>query len=311
MSGPSSPLEAFQQQLCQEYAQWLSTYRGLAAKSISGLRQEAAGFLAWLDERGGPDRISQLTGETINAYLTFRAPSLCRHSRKLMATHLRSFLRHLYTTGRVSRDLASFVVAPKLYAFETLPSALRAEEVRAVVETTHHDRSAKGLRDYAILLLLSTYGLRAGEVIHLRLEDVDWRNETMRIRRSKTGTEACLPLLGPVGEAILAYLRAGRPKTSAREVFIRALAPYQPLCTLYELIQNRLTEAGVRPVGKRGPHAFRHARAVSLLRAAVPIKQIGDILGHRSVISTTTYLKLATEDLRAVALEIPGEVKSS
>jgi site-specific recombinase XerD len=119
-----------------------------------------------------------------------------------------------------------------------------------------------------------------------------------------------LPLIDSVGEAILAYLQTGRPKTPAREIFIRSCAPYLGLHSVYPLVQHRFREAGFHAAGKRGPHAFRHARAVSLLRAETSLKQIGDILGHRSTASTTTYLKLATEDLRAVALEIPGEVKS-
>lgn len=168
-----------------------------------------------------------------------------------------------------------------------------------------------GLRDYAILLLLSTYGLRVGEITHLRLDDIDWRAETLRIRHSKTGAHSLLPLMEPVGEALFNYLRRGRPKTDVREIFIRARAPYRPLLGIYSEVRRRLEAAGVKPCGKRGPHIFRHARAVSLLRASVPRKVIGDLLGHRSTEATIPYLKLATEDLRAIALEIPGqEVRS-
>lgn len=167
------------------------------------------------------------------------------------------------------------------------------------------------MRDYAILLLLDTYGLRDLEVVRLQLEDVDWRTDRLYIRRSKTGSESILPLLSTVGEAILAYLRNGRPKTSGREIFIRTLATYHRLSSLYQMIQGRLTQANIRPAGKHGAHAFRHARAISLLRANVPLKQIGDILGHRSAASTMIYLKLATSDLRAVSLDIPVEVTSS
>lgn len=115
----------------------------------------------------------------------------------------------------------------------------------------------------------------------------------------------------PVAEALFNYLRRGRPKTDVREIFIRACAPYRPLLGIYSEVRRRLEAAGVKPCGKRGPHIFRHARAVSLLRASVPRKVIGDLLGHRSTEATIPYLKLATEDLRAIALEIPGqEVRS-
>jgi integrase/recombinase XerD len=307
----STPLEIFQQQICHEYAQWLATCRGLSMGTISGRYDEGKRFLTWLGERCDPVRMYNLSGDVIDAYLTFRVSSLSRRSRKSMASQLRSFVRYLHSTGRITRDLVPFVVAPKLYAFETIPSALRDEEVRAVIETVRQDHSAKGLRDYAIIQLLDIYGLRDWEVVHLQLEDVDWRTDRLYIRRSKTRTESCLPLLSSVGEAILSYLRNGRPKTSARAIFIRAHAPYRPLCSLYQTIQGRLTEANVHPAGKHGAHAFRHARAVGLLRADVPIKQIGDILGHRSATSTMIYLKLATEDLRTVALEIPEEVTPS
>lgn len=316
---PSTPTEAFQRQICQGYAQWLLTDRGLARETISGRRNEGERFLRWLSERGGSVRMPDLTCELVDAYMTSRASTLSRRSRKLMACQLRSFLRYLHLTRRITRDIARLVIAPKLYALETIPSAFRDEEVRAIIESVRQDRSPKGLRDYAILLLLDTYGLRDLEVVRLQLEDVDWRTDRLYIRRSKTGSESSLPLLSTVGEAILAYLRNGRPETSRREIFIRTLAPYRRLSSLYQMIQGRLTQANIHPTGKHGAHAFRHARAVSLLRAHVPlkqigdilVKQIGDILGHRSAASTMIYLKLATADLRAVSLEIPVEVTSS
>ena len=158
-----------------------------------------------------------------------------------------------------------------------------------------------------MLLLLSTYGLRAGEVVSLRLQDIDWGHDRLQIRHSKTGVYSELPLLEAPGEAILEYLRRGRPKTNCREVFVRAKAPYRAFRsgTLYAALQERLKAAGVTPQGKRGTHAFRHARAVSLLKRGTSLKVIGDVLGHRSIQSTMTYLKLDSEALRGVALEIP------
>jgi integrase len=167
------------------------------------------------------------------------------------------------------------------------------------------------LRDHAILQLLATYGLRSSEVRNLRIEDIDWRAEAIRIRHTKTRACSFLPLMVPVGEALLAYLRSGRPETDAREVFVRTRAPYRKLGMLASAVRRRLHDAGVEPPGKSGPHIFRHARAVEMLRSAVPQKIIGDMLGHRSAESTAPYLKLATEDLRDIALCVPGrEVRS-
>jgi integrase/recombinase XerD len=144
-------------------------------------------------------------------------------------------------------------------------------------------------------MLLAKYGLRAGEITALRLDDVDWHKEVIRIRHSKSGGTSFLPLLPEVGEVMLNYLQNSRPQTSVREMFIRCRAPYRSFrngSSLYGLIQLRFGLAGLIITGKRGPHAFRHARAVSLLRAAVPVKEIGDLLGHRAADSTLVYLKL-------------------
>ena len=180
-----------------------------------------------------------------------------------------------------------------------------------VLEVTREDRSPIGLRDYAILTLLATYGLRAAEIVRLRLEDLDWRREVLRVRHSKTGTYSELPLLREPGEALLGYLEKARPPSAHREVFLRIHAPHRPFkagSILNCVTRARLRAAGVTPQGRNGPHAFRHARAVSLLRSGVPLKIIGDVLGHTSAQATAEYLKLATDDLRAVGLELPSGV---
>src|SRR3546814_6241038 len=113
-------------------------------------------------------------------------------------------------------------------------------------------------------LLLATYGRREGEICRLRLEDVNWREESLHIRHTKTNAHSAMPLLAPVGEALFDYLRHGRPRTEAREVFVRSCAPYIAMTNLYGMVRGRLSAAGVEPPGKRGPHVFRHARAVEM-----------------------------------------------
>jgi integrase len=138
---------------------------------------------------------------------------------------------------------------------------------------------------------------------------VDWRGERLFIRHGKTGKETGLPLLASVGEAIIASLRRGRPQTAARELFMRVKAPHHPFqagSRLHPLVTRRLQRAGIEPQGNHGPHAFRHAHALSLLRHGVPLTTIGDVLGHQAPTSTTVYLRLALEDLRPVALDIPA-----
>jgi len=305
---PTSEREAFYHRLTQDYAQWLCDVRGLAPQTITGLQAEATRFLHWLS-RSAPDcPLRDLSVVQVDAWLTYRLANKRRPTKAHLVHTFRNFLRWLHHQGIITCALARAVTAPSLYALESLPCALSRDDIDRVLQQTQHDQTPRGLRDFAIFTLLATYGLRAGEIVTLRLEDVDWRGERLFIRHSKTGRQTVLPLLASVGEAIVAYLRRGRPQTPARELFIRVKAPYQSFhdgSSLHTLVTRRLQRAGIEPQGKHGPHAFRHAHALRLLRHGVPLKTIGDVLGHQAPTSTTVYLRLAMEDLRTVALDIP------
>jgi integrase/recombinase XerD len=285
--------------------------RGLASVTRSKRTIQALEFLTELGPRGEQESLAHLRVRDVDAHLQQRCKGWRRRTIEGYTVCLRSFLRYLHGSGRTALDLSSTVIGPRIYDDEQIPSALRPEEVQAVVEATRQDCSPIGRRDYAFLMLLATYGLRAGEIVALRLEDIDWQKEILRVRHSKTGTVSELPLLREPGEAVLSYLEKARPESKRREVFLQLQAPYLAYKSgsiLNCVIGARLKMAGITPRSRKGPHAFRHARAVSLLRAAVPLKIIGDVLGHRSAESTAVYLKLATEDLRAVGLNIPKEV---
>jgi len=297
--------------ICDEYETWLREERGLAAASIDSLMWEGRNFLVWQLDRHGVDSLMAMTVGEVDGYMETRSSHQTRRSVKDVAERLRSMLRYLHRTGRTAIDLSPHVVAPLLYAYEGVPSILTPDQIAAVLQAAGADKTPVGLRDHAILQLLATYGLRSGEICNLRIEDIDWRAEVIRIRHTKTRARSFLPLMATAGEAVLAYLQSGRPVTDAREIFIRTRAPYRKLGSLADMVRRRLDDAGVKPAGKNGSHIFRHARAVEMLRAAVPQKVIGDLLGHRSAESTAPYLKLATEDLRAIALDVPGqEVRS-
>ena len=300
------PDDEHRHEICREYEAWLREERGLASASIAALMWEARNFLRWQFDRAGAASLETLSIVDIDLYMDMRAPGLRRKSLADVAERLRSVVRHLHRTGRIPTDLTPHIIGPMLYAYEDVPSTLERSQIAAVLATTQEDRSPRGLRDYAILQLLATYGLREGEICRLRLDDVDWRAESLRICHTKTNAYSYMPLMVTVGEALLDYLRLGRPQVEVREIFVRSCAPYIAMTNLYGMIRGRLAAAGVVPAGKRGPHVFRHARAVEMLRASVPQKIIGDVLGHRSTESTNTYLKLATDDLRAVALDVPG-----
>ncbi|MHB8348626.1 MAG: site-specific integrase [Acidiferrobacterales bacterium] len=309
---PATALEAFHRDLVRGYDTWMHELRGLAVETRSERTTQAQWFLNALGPCGDQIGLSRLSVPNVDAYIQQRCAGLRRQSIKDYTSNLRVFLRYLYGSAQTASDLSGAVIGPRIYDYEDIPSALRPEEVQKVLAIARQDLSPTGRRDYAMLMLLATYGLRAGEVVALRLEDLDWKKEVLRVRHSKTAAYSELPLLRAPGEALLGYLQNGRPKSMHREVFLYAHAPYRPFkrdgAGLYSAIQYRLTAAEVTPSGKKGSHAFRHARAVSLLRAAVSIKTIGDVLGHRSAHSTGVYLKLATDDLRAVGLEIPRGV---
>lgn len=283
--------------------------RGLAPQTITGLQAEAKRFLNWAS-RFEPDcSLGDLSVAQVDAWLAYRLVDKRRPTKAQLVHSFRNFLRWLHYQGMVTCDLAEAVTAPSLYALESLPSALCPDNIDHVLQQTQQDQTPRGLRDFAILMLLATYGLRAGEIVALRLEDIDWRSDRLVIRHRKTDQQTVLPLLASVGEAILAYLRQGRPQTPAREIFIRVKAPHQPFhsgSSLHTLVTRRLQRAGIELQGKHGPHAFRHAHALRLMRHGVPLKTIGDILGHQAPKSTAVYLRLAMEDLRTVALDIPA-----
>ncbi len=308
---PATALDAFHRDVVQDYDTWLRDLRGLHPETCAKRTTYALRFLASLGSAADEDSLADLSVRDVDAYLKQCCVGLRRASIEDCTVCLRDFLRHLYRGGRTASDLSGTVIGPRIYEHEDIPSALRPEEVQRVLEVTREDRSSVGLRDCAILMLLATYGLRAAEIVKLRLEDIDWRRDVLRVRHSKTGTYSELPLLPEPGEAVLRYLEKARPSSAHREVFLRIQAPHRPFkngSILNCVTSARLRAAGINPQGRKGPHAFRHARAVSLLRSGVPLKIIGDVLGHTSAAATAEYLKLATEDLRAVGLELPSGV---
>jgi len=306
---PATGHELAMQETVTAFDTWMKELRGLSPSTRRHRRSEMRQLLEWLHDRN--KNVATLTIDDLDAYVAKRAAAMRRNSTADMVATLRSVLRHLHEHDRLRRDLARLLKGPTIYALEGIPSTLRPEDVRRALAALKQDRSPTGLRDYAIWMLLTTYGLRGGEIKALELSDIDWRHERLRIRHGKTGAYSELPLLRAPANALLDYLRHGRPATAVRTVFLRAQAPYRPLSYgthLHGVVTRRLAAVGVVPAGKHGSHALRHARAVSLLRGGVALKVIGDVLGHRSAQSTAAYLKLATEDLRSVELDLPAGV---
>jgi integrase len=208
----------------------------------------------------------------------------------------------------LARDLSGTVEAPPAYRLATVPRSITWDEVRQLVDSVDR-RTVVGRRDYAMLLLLVTYGLRAREVAALTVDDVDWRHDRLRVPERKAGHSTAYPLSPLVGQAILDYLKAGRPTTAVRPIFFRVVAPFEPIthAAVSDRAAHYLRKAGI-VVPRPGSHTLRHTCVQRLVDAGWPLKPIGDYVGHRSPSSTEIYSKVAVEALRAVACADKEEV---
>jgi integrase len=219
---------------------------------------------------------------------------------------LRAWFAHCEKRAGTRAGLARAVLLPRLYQHEGLPIGPTWDEVGRMLNATKGDTPV-ALRDHAIILLLSVYGLRSGELRRLHLDDIDWTQGRMRIVRSKSGQKQSLPLDPQVGNAIVRYLFQGRPKCDSRAVFLTLRAPHGPLSTggLYNVVHHYLSKVACPPKG-RGPHALRHACARHLIEVGRSLKEVGDHLGHRSPDATRFYVKVNLTALRTVALDDLG-----
>jgi integrase len=194
------------------------------------------------------------------------------------------------------------VGTPQIYRLDDVPRSITWDEVRRMLEAVER-RTIRGRRDYAILLLLVTYGLRAHEVAKLTLDDVDWKRERLQVLARKAGHATVYPLAGVVAEAIIDYLKHGRPKTEDRHLFFRMVAPQAPItaAAVSSSVALYLYKAGIQ-VRRAGSHTLRHTCVQRLIDAEFPLKTIGDYVGHRSPESTRIYSKVAIASLREVAM---------
>jgi integrase len=192
-----------------------------------------------------------------------------------------------------------------------IPTVWNAKDVDAVLKVVDHE-SPTGKRDFAILILACRLGMRVGDIRSLKLESIDWHRACLSFRQAKTGNPLELPLADEIAEALIDYLRNGRPPTECRGVFVRANAPFVPFSAsdnLYDILEKYRRSAGVPlPVrAQRGLHSLRHSLASRLLCNGVPLEQIGSILGHQSLETTRGYTSIDIEALRSAALDVDEE----
>jgi integrase len=222
---------------------------------------------------------------------------------------IRNFLRFLAADGLIPPGLDNQIDTPRVYRLEQLPRALPWETVQAFLRSIDRNK-AIGKRDYAMFSLIATYGLRACDVVALKLDDIKWRTGTIRICQSKTGNPLELPLTHEVSSAIYDYLRTVPRYGKYREIFLRLKAPGGILksTAVTEAFQAWSQKSGL-DIPFKGTQCLRHSYALHLFRQGLSLKTIGDLLGHRSPESTAVYIRLATEDLREVALHVPDSAE--
>ncbi|MGH7341464.1 MAG: tyrosine-type recombinase/integrase [Candidatus Rokuibacteriota bacterium] len=292
--------------LAKIYGAALHDLRGLALATVQQHVTTAEQFLAHLDYEVRPDGLAALTAADVEAFVRAAGRRLSRATLQHRVAQLRSFLRFLAAHGRASTGLDGQIDTPRVYRQEQLPRSLPWPIVRQLLQSMDR-RTPRGLRDYTMLFLIATYGLRASEVVALTLDTIDWRGRRLHVPLRKAGTPLVLPLTDAAATVLLRYLRRGRPWSPHRELFLRHRAPAGRLerTAVTDVFQKWVRRSGL-PIPFHGPHCLRHSYAVALLRRGVGLKTLGDLLGHRTAESTCAYLRLATDDLREVALAVPN-----
>ena len=286
-----------------QWREFLFTDRGLLASSVRYYRALGRPLLMTQVD-GGVVNFATLDAHAVANFVRETLPGMPIGSSKLMITALRSLLRFLYGASLVATDLSPLVPARAGYRDSGLPRGLNPAEVTIFLAAADRD-SPVGRRDLAVVLLLVRLGLRACEVAHLCLEDVDWRAGTLRIL-GKGSRSDLVPLPADVGKALAAHLQAARrPATAGRAVFVGAIAPYRPLTanTVKAITRGIGQRAGL---GRVGSHRLRHTAATATINAGASWEEVGQLLRHRSLESTAIYAKVDVVRLRTLTRPWPG-----
>ena len=287
------------------YAQFLDCERGMSPATLSTYLPIVRQFLT---ERFNDAvvELEVLCPQDAHRFVLRHARRGSRSRAQLTVTTLRSFFRFLYQRGEITDDLASALPAVANWRLSQLPKSLAPEQIERLLDSC--DRQTPiGRRDYAILLLLARLGLRAGEIVALTLEDVDWELSALTVHGKGDRREA-LPLPEDVGDALVSYLRRDRPRCTSRRVFIRQRAPHQGFATsaaICDVVRRALERTGLDPAFK-GAHLLRHSLATNMLHGGASLREIGDILRHCRPETTQIYAKVDIGALRALAPPWPG-----
>jgi len=300
------PANAFERQ-APRFFEFLRDEKGLRPASIRQYQFHLRQFAIHLEQIGVRD-VARVTPLILSNFIAQYGPRVAWSTVRNACGTLRVFLRYLHREGLIAKDLSPLVEFPQHFRHSGIPRSIAWDQVERVLAGIDR-RSHSGKRDFAMLGMLATYGLRACEVAALKLDDIDWRNDRIKIRERKAGNTTTYPLATAVGAALIDYIKNARPATADRHVFFRTLAPFEPIgaaavtcrATFY------IRKAGIQ-VPRPGSHTLRHSCVQRLVDANFSLKHIGDYVGHRNASSTQIYAKIAVERLRTVALGDGEEV---
>ena len=298
---PCSPAD----QWVQRFDDYLQRVRGLAQSTRHGYAHYIRRFLKDSFGENAPNW-SALTASGVCQFVQTEVEHT-QSGKGHVVSSIRTFLRFLVSQGLAPAALIRAVPRVRRWYDATLPRPLSAEELENVLAACQSPWGGTR-RERAFVLLLARLGLRGGEVRQLRLEDIDWNEGLIHVRRAKTYRERTLPLSTEVGALVADYIQRERPRTPYREVFLTASTPHRPLtnaCAATWIVQQFLKRIGLQ--GRRlGSHCLRHTAATQMVRNGAALKDVADVLGHRSLRTTGLYVKLDEPSLAGVALPWPG-----
>jgi site-specific recombinase XerD len=286
--------------ILSRYEKYLRSERGLVTITILHYQSFVRRFLVERF-REGPFLLREVKPSDISNFVLQHAHTMAVKRAQLMTTAFRSFFRYLFQRGDLQADLAASVPTVADWRLSTVPKYLAPEEVERVLRACNR-RTATGRRDYAIVLLLARLGLRAGEVVALQLDDLNWRAGEIMVR-GKGLFHDRMPLPSDVGKALASYLRRDRPACPTRRVFVCMKAPHRGFAnpsTLTTVVRRALDRADLHPTFK-GAHLLRHSLATSMLRSGATMGEIGEVLRHRIPATTEIYAKVDFDGLRSLA----------
>jgi site-specific recombinase XerD len=283
------------------FLRFLECERALSPSTMRHYRLYVGEFLCWLNESGR--ELSETTLDDMSCYINVLSQrKLKRTSLAIHIAKLRNFFRYAESKHWCRRGLSA-LDAPRIYRLENLPRGPEWNDVQRLLASCAGNTRAE-IRDRAMLLLIAVYGLRSGEVRYLRLEDIDWEQEIIHVRRVKQRKSQCYPLVHEAGAAILRYISEVRPRCKQSEVFLSLVRPYALSAEGFgTMVRNRLHRLGTVSLSY-GPDSLRHSCATHLLAEGVSLKEIADHLGHASLVATQIYAKVDLPGLREVG-ELP------